>query len=189
MTTKDIVASLDRVLKPLGFIRKKATWNRATGTFVDVLDIQVSKAGDTVTVNVGVLERNVYIKCWGWESSEFVEEPNCTVRARIGELINQKDKWWQVSDSAAVEDIVSHVVNFALPFFEKLHSLERMSEWLTRTNVVAQKYPPPVIYLAILQHRLGDQNGACALLGGLLAKTADAWKVRVGEVAERLGCP
>lgn len=37
--------------KLLGFSRQKATWNRRAGSIVDVIDIQVSEAGDAFTIN------------------------------------------------------------------------------------------------------------------------------------------
>jgi hypothetical protein len=188
MTTNEIVTSLDRVLKPLGFVRRKGTWNRTVEMFVDVLDIQISKNGDTATLNAGVLEKSVYTECWGKELDEFVEEPFCTVRARIGELIDGKDKWWPVGHNETDGDMAAHISKFFLPFFEKLHSLERMREWLIRTNVVAQKYPPPVICLAVIEHRLKNEDEACAILSKLSTKVPGSWKVRVGEVTERLGC-
>lgn len=150
--------------------------------------MQISKSEDAATLNVGVLERSIYAECWGEELEEFVEEPNCTVRTRIGGLIDNTEKWWQIADTTTPENIASSVINFALPFFEKLHTFHGMSEWLTQTNVVAQKYPPPVIYLAILQHRLGNANEACAILSKLLGKTLGSWKVRITGITERLRC-
>lgn len=188
MSLNHAISTLDRLLKPLGFARKKTTWNRVVGQFVDVLDVQLSKYANSLTLNAGVLEKKVYRECWGKKAEEFVEEPFCVVRVRIGELIDQKDKWWSIDDGEAAEDIVNNVKKLILPFFERLHSLDAMRQWLIQENVVEQKYPPPAICLAILEHCLGRKEEACAILSALLAKISGAWRAKVGEVAKRLAC-
>ena len=42
---------------------------------MEVVDLQISKSGDTATLNVGVLYRPIYLRCWGQEAEWFVEEP------------------------------------------------------------------------------------------------------------------
>ena len=94
MSTKTVVMRLDELLTPLGFEWQKRTWNRRSGSLIDVIDVQVSKAGDAMTVNAGVMDPVVRLKCWGTDPPGFVEEPQCTVRVRVGQLIGTKDVWW-----------------------------------------------------------------------------------------------
>ena len=183
MSKKAHIAHLDQVLIPLGFIRYKTTWNRKAGSLVDVIDIQVSKALDTFTINAGVLDVDIHSECWGGEEPSIVEEPLCTVRARIGELVDGKDKWWKVADDMAAEDIALHVDKFVLPFFEKMHSREGMVEHLTNAKVIMRNYPPPVIYLALLKRRLGNVHEACALLSELRNNTTGTWHPRITEIS------
>jgi len=167
MNTTSIITHLDRALSPLGFRRHKATWNRENGLFVDVLDIQISKAKSTVTLNIGVMERSVYAICWGRESDPFVEEPFCTVRTRIGELLEGKDKWWElqnVDDTA--EEMSLCITTQIIPFFERMHSMQEMCSWLVANGAPSPKNPLPAICLAALQHRLGEQIEACSVLAG-----------------------
>ena len=94
MSTKNIKSRLDERLKPIGFVRHKDVWNRKLGTFIDVIDIQTSKAGDTITINCGVLNSEVSKLFFGAPlASTSVDEPSCTVRARVGQLIDDKDLW------------------------------------------------------------------------------------------------
>lgn len=88
MSNAIVVAKLDELLSPLGFTRKRAVWNRRSGYVVEAIDVQVSKTGDVVTVNVGVLDIEAHTKLWGGEPAPLVEVPACTVTARIGDLIN-----------------------------------------------------------------------------------------------------
>lgn len=188
MSTKPVIASMDELLKPLGFARHKAIWNRQSDCFVDVIDLQTSKAGDTMTINAGVLHPEVHRKCWATEPPAVIEEPSCTVRVRVGQLVEGKDLWWRLNDHGIVNDVAENLTAHVLPFLERMHSVEAMEQFLTTAQVTKQKYPPPVIYLAILKNERGDSESACALLTELGKRTVGAWKTRISEVAERLAC-
>jgi len=188
MNTRPVIARMDELLEPLGFARHKATWNRQSDSFVDVIDVQTSKAGNTMTINAGVLYPEVYKKCWAIEPPAVIEEPSCTVRVRVGELVEGKDLWWCLNVEGIVDDVAEKVTAYVLPFLERMHSLEAMEQFLTTAQVTKRKYPLPVIYLAILKSERGDSTGACVLLTELGKKTVGAWRTRISEVAERLGC-
>jgi hypothetical protein len=188
MSTKAVIARMDEFLKPLGFARHKAIWNRQADSFVDVIDIQTSKAGDTMTINAGVLHPEVHRKCWAAEPPAVIEEPLCTVRVRVGQLLDGKDLWWRIDDVRTLGDVAEKVTAHVLPFLERMHSFEAMEHFLTIAQVTKQKYPPPVIYLAVLKSERGDRIGACALLTEFGKKTVGAWRTRIAEVAGRLGC-
>lgn len=183
-----IIDRLDRELTSMGFSRKKTTWNRERGPLVDVIDIQTSKSGDTVTMNAGVLSRPTYFACWGREAEPFVEEPECIVRARIGRLIDNKDRWWDVSRLDVSEEIVDCLRAWIFPFLERMQSLEAMRDWLVCTGIPSPKSPLPSIYLAILRYQLGDIDAARAVLAEIEQKALGAWKSRAQEVAARIGC-
>jgi len=188
MSKASIIARLDRELAPMGFIRKKATWNREHGLLVEVIDIQTSKSGDTVTMNVGVLSRPIYFACWGRDAKPFVEEPECTVRARIGKLIDNKERWWDIGGTGVTDEIITCLVERALPFLERMRSPEEMRNWLASMGAPLSKYPPPAIYYAVLQSQLGDLDGACAILTAFDRRAIGAWKGTGQEVAARIGC-
>jgi hypothetical protein len=188
MSTKAVVTRMDELLGQLGFTREKATWNRKSGSFVDVIDVQTSKAGDTITINAGVLHPDVHKKSWGTESPAVVEEPSCTVRVRVGQLLDGKDLWWRLNDNGIVDDVAEKLTAHVLPFLERMHSFDAMEQFLTSAQVMKQKYPLPIIHLAILKSEQGDRTGACGLLTELGKKTVGAWRTRIDEVAKRLGC-
>jgi len=188
MSEKFITARMDELLKPLGFSRHKGIWNRRTGSFVDVVDVQVSKANDAMTINAGVLHPEVHRKCWAAEAPPVIEEPLCTVRARIGQLVEDKDLWWQLHDGGAGNDVVEKLNRYVLPFLERMHSIDAMEKFLSESEVTKQKYPLPVLCLAILKNERGDKTGACSLLAEFGKKTVGAWRTRINEVAQRLQC-
>lgn len=188
MSTASIIARLDRELAPRGFSRKKFTWNREHDLLVDVIDIQVSKSGETVTLNAGVLSRPSYFACWGRESKAFVEEPSCTVRARVGQLLDNKDRWWDVGSESAPDEMVECLVARLLPFLDQMQSPNAMRDWLASAGLPSPKWPVPSIYFAVLQAQLGDIQGACITLTELENKALGAWKAGAKEVAVRIGC-
>ncbi len=188
MAKKDIITQLDQKLKPLGFLRKGSAWNRKIGSVVEVVDLQLSSTGDRVTVNVGVLDSNVYTVFWGAKIPNFIEQPICTVGLRIGELIDGRDKWWLLSDSNADVEIVGEVNSRVLPFFQKMHVSHAMENWLVTNDVRKKKYLPPIINLAILMIRRGATDEGCKLFDEIQAKPAGLWKVRIAEISARIGC-
>lgn len=188
MTTASIIARFDSELAPKGFVRRNTTWNRALDQLVEVIDIQISKGGETVTMNVGVLERGVFSACWGRDPEPFVEEPECTVRARIGRMLDNKDRWWNIEDANAADEMVACLKEHALPFLARMHSLEEMRAWLASSGSPSPRNPLSTICFAVLEWRLGNMSRACTILAGLQVKALGAWKTRAKEVSARIEC-
>jgi hypothetical protein len=187
MSAASIISRLDCELAPKGFRRKKATWNREQDSLVEVIDIQTSKTGDSVTMNVGMLSRLVYSASWGRNAEPFIEEPFCTVRARVGQLLDNKDLWWDVGDMSAVDEMTDCLEQRVLPFLERMRSLDGMRDWLVSTGVPSSRSPLSSIYFAVLQSQLGDIDKAHAVLADLEREALGAWKARAREVAARIG--
>jgi hypothetical protein len=189
MSSRTILTRIDAVLKPLGFAWHKVTWNRKSPPFVDVIDVQTSKAGDSMTLNAGVLHQTVHSISWGTEPAAVIQAPSCTVHVRVGQLVDGKDVWWQLDDQAILDDVVGKLGARVLPFLTSMHSIVAMVQFLMSTEA-KRKYPDPwsIIYLAILKSEQGDNAGACVLLAEFRKKAGEAWKSRIGEVSARLGC-
>ena len=188
MSVKEIATKINRLLEPRGFFRRGKAWNRKTQPLVDVIDLQKSKAGDMVTINAGVLDRDVSTMLEDRAPSDFVQQPMCTVGVRIGELVDGRDKWWQIDNAGVADEIADDIATRVLPFLEKMHAREAMRQWLISTNVIRRRYPPPIINLAILECFLGDAAKGCTVLTELQKTTLGAWRVRIAEVAVRLRC-
>jgi len=181
------IAQLDGVLKPLGFARKGVTWNRKNNSVIEVVDVQTSKFGNGFTINAGVLDPDVHSRLWNTNASNFVHQPSCTVCVRIGELIDGRDKWWELNDPTGTVEVAVKVTAYVLPFLEQMCTRQGMERWLTDTQVVKKKYPPPIISLAIIKSSLGETAEACAILNEL-QKSAGAWRPKIVEIANQIGC-
>ena len=188
MTTEMLASEIDRLLRPLGFKKKKAVWNRKVESLVDVIDIQDSKDRDSLTINAGVFRSDFFKFCWDTPIPTFIAEPMCTVRSRIGRLFGSQDVWWDRNDPNMSTDIIEKLNKYLLPFLERMHSAKAMEKFLEEANVFKQKYPPPIIYLALLKSENGDKDGARTLLSQLSRKTNTTWKPTVDKVMESLAC-
>lgn len=188
MSTRRAVTRIDEALRPIGFNRHKATWNRSSGTYCDVIALQKSKSDDLFTINAGVLHPSVHAVCWGTPPGRVVYEPECTVRARIGRLIDNRDQWWPLDDTAALNQLGGLITAYVLPFLDRMHSPAAMETFLTSACVPERPYPPESIYLAALMSMLGKRVEACALLADLEKQLVGPWRAAVTDAAGRLRC-
>ena len=74
MNKKHLILALDALLKPIGFTRRKSAWNRRIEDVIEVIEAQVSKSGDMVTLNAGVLDPTVHKAIWCEEPPDFLED-------------------------------------------------------------------------------------------------------------------
>jgi len=182
-----LLRRLDEELLPRDFHRHKHTWNRKAESLVDVIDLQVSKSADSVFVNVGVLDAEIYAACWRTHPPRFAIEPNCTVRSRLGLLMGDHDVSWRLGEKAAGDEIAAAVRAFAVPFLERMHAPKSLEQYLEADPSMTQRYPPPIIYCALLKYRRGEKAQAEQMLRGLRARTVGPWVARIGEVLQGLG--
>lgn len=188
MTANALLSAIDSVLKPLGFKRNKWTWNRETAGIVDVVTLQRSKYDDEVTVTLGVLNSAVFRDCWGEDPQLPADETACTVRTRLGEWIEGRERWWNLAEEDTPSNIAGRLAQEGVPFLDRMHSLAEMEQYLVDTKVLERSYPLPIIYLAILKARRGQPDAACSILMTLGLRVPGAWKRRVSEASMRLGC-
>jgi len=156
---------------------------------MDVVDLQISKAGDAFTLDVGVAHRIAYERCWGTQLPDFVQIRECIVRSRLGDLIDGHDHWWPLDESTAGGDAAAAVSRYALPFLQSLDSIAAIERTLSASREVRNLRAPETIYLAILLHLDGDADAGCSLLEKFRSKTRGDWKPRSEELMGTLGCP
>jgi hypothetical protein len=188
MNTRIIIARLHDSLSASDFFKKGSTWNRQWGDFVEVISLQRSKDGEAMTLNAGVGHRHLYWLFWRKELGPFVDEPSCVVRTRIGQLLDGKDLWWEMSSPGVEDDMVAKVHSHLLPFLMDMRSLNSMERFLVASQATDNPYPLPVVYLAIIKHELGFRSAACDLLANRRLKAPSAWRARIDGVMQRLSC-
>jgi len=183
MTKKQLISKVGDVVGKSQFYGQGPVWNRDSADFVDVIDLQISKSKDMFTINVGVADKFVINTCWGLNGSGLVDEPACTVRARLGELLYGRDRWWSLSDSDGVEEVLSSIQNVAITFFQLNHHIDHMIDFL-ENDPAARRYPPGVIYLALLHYRKGDGDRCREMFNSM--RLTGAWSKKASDILEAL---
>jgi len=184
MKLSGLIQEADGILLPIGFHRRKTTWNRMSGDYIDVIDLQASRTGDRVTLNFGVLLPAIYEMCWGRSIHGFVQEPFCTVRTRLLDS-RGAELWWTADEASAPAEMMTLLQTQGLAFVNRMHSLSSMADHLL--NRFRRPSPPESIYLALIRAMQGDA-GACAMLRDLQRRVLGDWKLRIDEVRSRLDC-
>lgn len=183
------------------FTRRARTWNRERSGFVDVVNIQASRWNESgkvedLTINAGVFVPAVFELCWGKAAPAFVKEEDCTVRARIGDLLEEEnpaqlDRWWRMTPETSAADLGADLSSLleanVLPFLERIDSLRVLERALSTGTGWQAGTPLNRLYLAITRSRLGDTAGAEAILRGFGKEGGGAWLPRVREVSNRVG--
>ena len=183
MTKKRLTAKIDAVLEKYQFYGNGLLWNRDYSDYVDVIDLQISKFRDMFTINVGVADKFVIHACWGLNGAEMVGDPSCTVRARLGELLYGRDVWWSLSDSEAIEEVLSAIQDVAMPFLQINHNIDHMIQSLEK-DLAIRRYLPEAIYLALLYYRKGERDRCREMFKSL--KLNDAWSKKASDILDAL---
>ena len=119
---------------------------------------------------------------------DFVDAPECTVRARVGDLTDNLDHWWSLAEPEIATVIVDKIASVLLPFVERNHSDEAIERTLAASGPVKYLRAPETVYLAILRNQRGDVAGACELLQRFHIKVLGAWKPKAQELIEEFNC-
>ena len=183
MTKKQLISKIDEILGKYQFSKSGSIWNRSSPEFIDVIDLQISKSKDTFTINVGVANKFVIHSCWNMDGSDVVEEPSCTVRTRLGELLHGRDVWWGLSDDDGIEEVLSGIQDAAIPFLQFNHSIDQMIETL-ESDPACRRYPPGVIYLALLHHRMGESDRCREIFKSM--RLTGAWSQKASDILAAL---
>jgi len=116
-------------LRARGFRKSGRTFRRSAGQAVAVLNVQSDKWNTAdagrFTINLGVFFPAVHAAMSpGWQPSpEGPKEYECTLHARIGELLpGGKDKWWEVRQRddprRVIQEVNDAVKRFAIPWLD-----------------------------------------------------------------------
>jgi hypothetical protein len=188
--SRSFVKAIDPVLSTAGFRRHGRVWIRPVdANTVDAVGSPDGKLRSSVTVNLGVVDVDVFN---AWHTVSLPPFPNAahaTVQSRLAFLTGPFDTWWQVDDPAASADAIEKLETFGLPFIDKMHDRRSMLSYLQGRP----SYWPDVASRASLEFRLGLRREACESL--------EAWRRdmvrhnrgqavirRIDQLLEEWGC-
>lgn len=183
ITKKELTFRINEVLQKYQFYGHRTLWNRHFTNSIDVIDLQINKYRDMFTLNVGVADKFVAQACWGLDGTTMMDEPSCTVRVRLGELLHGTDTWWRIADEDGVEEVLSGIKNAAIPFLQFNHDIVHMIESLEK-DPAASRYPPGIIYLALLYYRNGEFDSYKDMLRSM--KLTGAWAKKASQIFDAL---
>ena len=142
------------------------------------------------TVELGIFLAEVGEAYIGMPKSH-VNDYDCCLRARLGELSGDGDVWWKVSPELAVTAGVQRLLEArGFPFLDRLSSRDRILEQLRapRQDRLYSASSPSRIVAAIILAARGDAESARRLLAAQCATTKIAGhREYVRGLAERLG--
>jgi hypothetical protein len=187
---------LTPVLKINGFKKKKLSWNRVRGLFVDIVDIQElpgsTEDNERFVLNVGVFVPDFYETVWGEPYKGFAKEVDAVYRVRLGDLLNEEftkrvnGAWLNLdTDSDIIEvgkELVSAIEKRVLPCLDSLSDYESLHGLVDSLGGWQQDYPLMQIYSALLKRSLGDKDSAATILDGLISGKNKAWATHAQRI-------
>ena len=186
MSKKLLIQGIDQILQPLGFKRKNLIWYRTTGSFDEVVDLQLSSGRDRFTLNVGIIDRTAYEMYFGRKLQSPALDHTWTLKIRAGDLLNGKDVWWGMRTEHFPGEFIGLLVNVAIPLLGSLQNHATLVERLENEAVRMRGYPFPLINIAIQRWRMGMHAEARQMLVSLREKVSGAWCVKIDEILGRL---
>jgi hypothetical protein len=108
------------VLLTRDFKRSRATFHRRAGTSWQVINLQKSARSDgrsvRFTANLGVGLERLRSGAFDWAPGRRPAEYRCHLRVRVGELLGDRDTWWEITADSNVVALAESV-NLALELF------------------------------------------------------------------------
>ncbi len=142
------------------------------------------------TINLGAFLPAVYEVEQAQAIPEFVQEPSCSIRSRLGPLARGKDQWFSLA--ADPDDLAPLVIqllhDFGFPFLELFNSYEAVLKYYEQhESFPLCPRPRSALIAAIITSHLGDAEKAQSLLRKAHASENKGFQGYVAKMAERLG--
>jgi Domain of unknown function (DUF4304) len=172
---KDAGYAFAAILKPLGFKKQGLAWQRQSGLFVDLIDIQVSQFSRDFTVNLGVGIQAISDDLF---TAKFTVRRSCDglVEMRLGLLATDgHDLWWPKDESLKIQDAAEKLRIFGPMFFEKYHDTEEMIRTLESGVHDTRLTFPKSFYLALLHIQFGSRQEGCKILSEIAKRPPAPW--------------
>lgn len=176
---QQVVAMTVPLLKTHGFNKRRHSFNRKTpGGLVHVLDFQmgpymppgtqelppirVNLYGKS-TVNVGVFVPQLAPLVGRPTPKAWVNEYDCHLRHRIGELLPERaDTWWELEDPALAGQTVHDAVDrYAIPWLDRITAADDIFAIYRAEGRLALGLPPAgPLYIGLLLLAEGNELAA-----------------------------
>ncbi len=154
---KIIREGFHEILKPLGFKKKANNFYLKLDTIGQIINVQKSAFGNkdsiSFTINTGIFVPEYWLAFYNYSDKGFPEyptEPECLIRKRIGNLLNQHDTWYDIEERTdeqqLIEEMKKNLTNFILPYFDQLNSTEKMLQELDKADMMMTPLGKLIVY-------------------------------------------
>lgn len=145
------------ILKPLGFKKKGNNFYLQLPELGQIINIQksayYSKEKIHFTINTGIFIPEYWLAFYNFHDGTppvFPTEPECLVRKRIGNLRNQKDTWYDITEATDENGMISEMKEnlelFILPYFNNLKTINQFLELIETENLLSRAYDKLIVY-------------------------------------------
>jgi len=188
------------LLKTNEFKKKKLSWNRARGSFVDIVDIQElpgsTQDNERFVLNIGIFVPDYYETVWGQPYKGFAQEADAVFRVRLGDLLKREFSERvngslinldSDSDILVIgKELCSAIEKKVLPCFESFSDFQSLHDFIDSMGGWQKEYPLMQIYSALLKQSLGEKDSAKAILDGLITGKNKAWATHAQRIKTNL---
>ncbi|MBN2316450.1 MAG: DUF4304 domain-containing protein [Sedimentisphaerales bacterium] len=184
-----IQEALRPFLKRHGFKARGRTFNRITNDgLTQVINIQMgpSDPSGTIyipglrenmhglfTINLGIYVPEVALYHMRRKAKSWIQEYDCCVRARLGELCGEgKEIWWKaIANESVIRDVSDCLEVYGMPFLERFSTRDQiLTEWNGRSEDIGAITPIRIV-LAIILYERGQKKQARELLSQQVLET------------------
>jgi len=178
-----VVRQTAPLMKSSGFRKRRHSFNRpATDGIVHVLSFQMGAFDPPGAIEIPGAQPNLYGKFtvnlgvyvpamgrMGAPKSDWINDYNCALRKRLGELLpEQADIWWSLEHPAAA--VEREITIHAIPWLDRFGNYEQIIEvFETEGRDPLGMHPAAPLDVADLYLSMGRQEEARALLAGYAA--------------------
>ena len=129
------------LLKGHGFKKKARNFYRSFDDRVDIINVQASRYNEGTkgefTINLGVYFPAIAEITEAIPVKGIPKEYNCTVRKRIGGVLDDRqDIWWSVDTATNLEEVAfelaTKVENFCLPWLEEMSTIDNVKNQVSK---------------------------------------------------------
>jgi hypothetical protein len=178
----ELLVDVGKFLKQEGFRKRNHTFNKIVDTgLIHVVNFQMGQfpVGNYLdipffrpnlygkfTVNFGVFVSEIYEATFNHPLSKYINEYDCEIRMRLGSLMYQTDKWWDLGQEKAnlKHEILEGLVKFGLPYLKRFTNRKAIiREWEQNGSKIGLP-PRAKLSIAIVLAYQGEINKAKELL-------------------------
>jgi hypothetical protein len=146
------------------------------------------------TVNLGVFVDEIAKAKGDLKSTVSISEARCSIRARLGRLINSQDKefWWNLEapTTSITEDVRTHLLSKGINFLERFGSRRAIiDDWIRFNEAELRLTNIARLDVGIMCAAAGDKARATALFSEHLARpqVKPEHEAYVKDLANKLG--